>query len=135
VQQPQHQQALAVLGACAMAVPTCPSSSQILAEYIWLGASGADLRSRTVVLDCLGSAVEELPIAEIESAGLGCEYEGAGEVYLQPKKVFPDPFRGGRHVLVLCDTYVPPMVRAFCSPAIAVPCATPVHLQLSAVGS
>ena len=29
-------------------------------------------------------------------------------LYLQPREVYPDPFRAGTHVLVLCDSLAPP---------------------------
>jgi glutamine synthetase len=29
------------------------------------------------------------------------------EVIIKPRVVYPDPFRGGNHVMVLCDTYTP----------------------------
>lgn len=80
---------------------------QVFAEYIWVGATGADLKSRSVVLDEYqpGCSPDDLPIAAID----GGEYT-EGEIYLQPKKVYPDPFRGGNHILVLCDVYSPPLV-------------------------
>jgi glutamine synthetase len=81
-----------------------------MAEYIWLGSSGADLKSRTVVLDEQPASPEDLPIAEIDGSSYGQAAEEGCEIYLQPKKIFPDPFRGGNHILVLCDTYVPPLV-------------------------
>lgn len=72
-----------------------------------MGATGADLKSRSVVLDEYqpGCSPDDLPIAEIDGGDAS-----AGELYLQPKKVYPDPFRGGNHILVLCDVYVPPLV-------------------------
>jgi len=85
---------------------------QCMAEYIWIGSSGADLKSRTVVLDEKPSSPDELPIAEIDGSSYGQAAEEHCEIYLQPRKIFADPFRGGDHILVLCDIYVPPMVSA-----------------------
>jgi hypothetical protein len=33
------------------------------------------------------------------------------EVYLVPRHIFRDPFRGGDNILVLCDAYEPPRVQ------------------------
>ena len=27
------------------------------------------------------------------------------DTYLQPRKLYPDPFRGGANILVMCDTF------------------------------
>ena len=34
-----------------------------------------------------------------------------GPLYLKPRTLHPDPFRAGKHLLVLCDTHTPPVVR------------------------
>lgn len=88
--------------------PTHNQPTQCLAEYIWIGG-GSDLKSRTVVLDAKPSCAEELPIAEIDGSSFGLASEEQCEIYLQPRKVFPDPFRGGDHILVLCDTATMPL--------------------------
>lgn len=90
-------------------VVSLQGSGKVMAEYIWLGSSGADLKSRTVVLDEQPASPEDLPIAEIDGSSYGQAAEESCEIYLQPKKIFADPFRGGNHILVLCDTYVPPL--------------------------
>lgn len=81
-----------------------------MAEYIWIGSTGADLKSRTVVLEQKPNSCDELPIAEIDGSTYGQAAEEHCEIYLQPRRIYPDPFRGGDHILVLCDIYVPPMV-------------------------
>ncbi len=83
---------------------------QVLAEYIWLGSGGADLCSRTVVLEQAPAGLEALPVAEIDGSSCGQAMDEHCEVYLKPRKIFPDPMRGGPHILVLCDTFVPPLV-------------------------
>jgi glutamine synthetase len=63
------------------------------------------------VLDAKPARIEEVPVISVETEGdLGglC----AQEVYLKPRKLFRDPFRGGDHLLVLCDAFQPPQVRA-----------------------
>ncbi|KAF8064677.1 hypothetical protein HT031_003479 [Scenedesmus sp. PABB004] len=87
-------------------------ADKVFAEFIWLGSTGADLKSRTVVLDAAPSSVEELPLAEIDGAALGQE----GVIYLQPKRIFADPMRGGSHILVLCEVFQP-----------ALPCLAPAE--------
>lgn len=42
---------------------------QIMAEYIWVGSAGSELRSRTVVLDDKPLSAEDLPIAGALSCG------------------------------------------------------------------
>lgn len=100
----------ALLGASAAtarqaAEPTWrPHHPQVLAEYIYI-ADGrtAELCSTTVVLE--GGRPEyadALPRIELATE--------AGEVFLTPRSIYADPLRGGAHVLVICEAYVPPQV-------------------------
>lgn len=81
---------------------------QVLAEYIYIvDPAIGELQSKTVVLDgpVAPGAAGALPLATLHT-------ERGEEVYLTPRSVYPDPLRGGDHVLVLCDAHVPPEVRA-----------------------
>lgn len=90
------------------------ATDKAFAEYIWL-APGGQLKSRTEVLDAKPESPEQVPVV--------CVVEGnpeAGEqpveLVLRPRKVFRDPFRGGDHVLVLCDVFAPQQTLAGCPP-------------------
>jgi hypothetical protein len=47
-------------------------------------------------------------------AQAGCGAGSVSMLYLQPRAVYPDPFRAGNHVLVLCDVMTPPPVQVRC---------------------
>lgn len=83
---------------------TAPGPLQVLAEYIYIvDGTLAELQSKTVVLEGgRPQSVDSLPQVELQTE--------CGEVYLRPRSVYADPLRGGDHVLVLCDTFVPPQV-------------------------
>lgn len=86
---------------------------QTLVEYVWVGTSGA-LRSKTKVLDSRPLDVSQVPVIVVEaeqSYGGQAWVENNAEVFLRPRKLFRDPFRGGDHLLVLCDHYDSPQVR------------------------
>ena len=46
-----------------------------------------------------------------------CQAEGSNsDTYLHPVKMYPDPFRGGDNVMVMCQTYrsaSPPYIHCF----------------------
>lgn len=77
----------------------CP---QILAEYLWLSGNGTQLRSQTRVV------TPGMPLVEGQLPAEACPMtvvQDGVEVFLKPRKVFRDPFRGGAHILVMCDTF------------------------------
>ena len=48
-----------------------PQGGKVAAEYVWLGGSGADLRSKTRTLDKLPKSPEELPIWNYDGSSTG----------------------------------------------------------------
>jgi len=80
---------------------------KIQAEYIWIGGSGQDLRSKTRTLDKVPSSPAELPEWNYDGSSTGQAPGHNSEVILKPQAIFKDPFRRGDNILVMCDTYEP----------------------------
>ncbi|EFJ48553.1 hypothetical protein VOLCADRAFT_104729 [Volvox carteri f. nagariensis] len=80
-------------------------TSQVMAEYIWLMGGTGQLRSKTKVLETKPNCPEEAPVMVVESNPGNELAEPNHELFLKPRKIFRDPFRGGDHILVLCDTF------------------------------
>jgi glutamine synthetase len=79
----------------------------VLAEYVWIGGSGQDLRCKTKTLTKVPKSLSDYPIWNFDGSSTGQAPGEDSEVLLRPAKVFKDPFRGGQHVLVLCDCIKP----------------------------
>jgi len=80
---------------------------RVLAEYVWIGGSGSDLRSKTRTLERAPTSVEDLPEWNFDGSSTGQAPGHDSEVIMRPRAIFRDPFRRGRHILVLCDCYTP----------------------------
>lgn len=90
-------------------------------EYIWLGGKVAvpypdgtikcddpsDIRSKTKMLRRLPKSVHDLPRWSYDGSSTGQAPGSDSEVTLVPRAMYRDPFRPGRGVLALCDTYGP----------------------------
>lgn len=48
-----------------------PQFGKVAAEYVWIGGSGADLRSKTKTLDKIPKAPEDLPIWNYDGSSTG----------------------------------------------------------------
>jgi glutamine synthetase len=84
---------------------------KIMAEYIWLGGAtttgGFDIRGKTMTLDKKPTSVSEMKVWNYDGSSTGQAPGDDSEVLMRPVRIFPDPFRGGDNILVLCETLLP----------------------------
>lgn len=116
------------------AAPPPLASQRVVAEYIYLGGSGTDLRSVTRVVElkpaagagpggtggaagtgAAGSAIDVSALPLIAVNGSSSNQPASSNqsaLFLKPRSAWPDPLRGGGALLVLCEAYSPPPVDA-----------------------
>ncbi len=80
------------------------------AEYIWLDGKKptAQLRNKTKILkDSASPALEDLPIWGFDGSSTEQATGDHSDCVLQPVFTCPDPIRGGKNILVLCEVLLP----------------------------
>ncbi|XP_041990708.1 glutamine synthetase, chloroplastic-like [Salvia splendens] len=83
------------------------TTSKVIAEYVWIGGSGMDLRSKARTLSGPVSDPAKLPKWNYDGSSTGQAPGEDNEVILYPLAIFKDPFRRGNNILVMCDAYTP----------------------------
>jgi glutamine synthetase len=85
----------------------CPAN-KLQAEYVWIGGSGADLRCKTKTVDQPEiTSLSDLPVWNFDGSSTGQAPGKDSEVYLVPVAYYPDPFRRGKNVIVMCECVLP----------------------------
>ncbi|RZC26549.1 Glutamine synthetase N-1 [Glycine soja] len=81
------------------------TTEKVIAEYIWVGGSGIDMRSKARTLSGPVNDPSKLPKWNYDGSSTGQSPGVDSEVILFPQAAFKDPFRRGKNMLVMCDAY------------------------------
>lgn len=81
-------------------------SDVIMAEYVWLDGY-YKLRSKGRLVRPNITNPADLPDWNYDGSSTNQAPGDDSEVILKPRVIYKDPFRGGNHILVMCDTYTP----------------------------
>jgi len=80
------------------------AGGKIIAEYVWIdGAGGMRAKCRTLAKKV--SSVSELPEWNFDGSSCYQATTENSEVIMKPVAYFPDPFRGGDNIIVLCEAF------------------------------
>ncbi|KAK8698668.1 hypothetical protein V6N13_114779 [Hibiscus sabdariffa] len=83
------------------------TTKKIIVEYIWIGGSGMDLRSKSRTLPGPVTDPSELPLWNYDGSSTDQAPGNDSEIILRPQAIFKDPFRRGNNLLAMCDCYTP----------------------------
>lgn len=80
-------------------------NNNVIAEYIWIdGGNGLRAKCKTINKKKV-SNLSQIPEWNYDGSSTYQAKTENSEVILKPVFYFPDPFRGGNNIMVLCDTY------------------------------
>jgi glutamine synthetase len=82
-----------------------PQHGKIIAEYVWIDGTGIGVRSKCRTLSKAVTDLSELSEWNYDGSSTEQAVTENSEVILKPVSYFPDPFRGGDNILVMCSTY------------------------------
>ncbi|KAF8759534.1 glutamine synthetase [Rhizoctonia solani] len=83
---------------------TLDQGDSIQAEYVWIDGDGG-LRSKTMTVLKEVKSIDDLRIWDFDGSSTNQAPGHDSDVHLRPAAIFKDPFRGGKNILVLAETY------------------------------
>ena len=83
----------------------------VIAEYLWLdGQETPEIRSKAKVLkveEGKALGLEDIPVWGFDGSSTKQAEGESSDCVLQPVRVYKDPIRGGSHIIVLNEVYLP----------------------------
>jgi len=81
--------------------------NKVIAEYIWIGGSGTDIRNKTRLITDKSeiTSVDDIPDWSFDGSSTDQAPGSDSEVLLKPVRFAPCPFRRENHILVLCECF------------------------------
>ncbi|EYB90306.1 hypothetical protein Y032_0221g2545 [Ancylostoma ceylanicum] len=81
---------------------------KLLATYVWIDGTGENLREKTRTLENDPGQPGKYPTWSFDGSSTYQAAKGDdSDMNLKPVAIYPDPFLGGNHKLVLCETLDP----------------------------
>jgi glutamine synthetase len=77
----------------------------VIAEYVWIDGSNG-VRSKCKTLPKKPSGLKDLPEWNFDGSSTGQAPGDNSDVYLRPVAYYPDPFRLGDNIIVMCETWM-----------------------------
>lgn len=82
------------------------TKNNVIAEYVWIdGAMGVRSKARTLSGVSKVTSLDQLPEWNFDGSSCYQATTENSEIIMKPVAFFPDPFRGGNHILVLTESY------------------------------
>lgn len=82
-----------------------PQFGKVIAEYVWIGGSGIEVRSKARTLDKKVESLADLPEWNYDGSSTYQAVTDQSEVILKPVAYYRDPFRRGDNILVMCEAW------------------------------
>lgn len=81
--------------------------NKVIAEYVWIGGTGMDLRNKTRIIEDKSSisSLDEIPSWSFDGSSTKQAPGSDSEVLLKPVKYVPCPIRRDNHIIVLCECF------------------------------
>jgi len=90
-------------GAGGLAPMTCFEGC-VLAEYVWLDAAQMP-RSKTMTMTTIPNSVADLRVWNYDGSSTEQAEGHNSEIFIYPRVIFKDPFRGYPHIMVLSEAF------------------------------
>lgn len=87
-----------------MSLNTKDVSNVVQVLYVWIDGTGQTLRCKTKSMESEPKSASDCPVWNYDGSSTAQAEGTDSDVYLHPRAIFPDPFRGLPNKMVLCET-------------------------------